>query len=256
MRGIARSNKAGREIKSATLVPKFQQKRKRNGQSVTPAPRSRRDTATPRPAPRLSSVSTEEDEAALSNSHEDDQRSRTGDISSNAVRRSARATTQRAPYNESDNLPDVDAELQAQNHIRDQTPLFAQEDEEEEQVIRVKEEPMDDDDVPLQAITDEPVSGAPHLPMRSDSEIEAMREGAAVAGHRTHMGTGLEDPEDGFVDHTEGRHIRGSPDPPEDTGLEGMGDVVEEDGKEFKPVTTLSYSGKPSGSRSSLDRQY
>jgi hypothetical protein len=235
MQRLQRSNKAGRETKPATLVPKFQQKRKREGQSATPAPRARRATRTPRPASRLSSVQAQAEEEELLGPTLPDDTNETPD----GVRRSARGR-ERVSYTEEGDHQD----LEETGELRDQTPLFALEDEADE-MIQVKEEPLDDDDeMPLQSITDEPIEGAPHLPIRTDSEIQAMREGAAAAGHRTELGTGLEDPEDGFVEHAQGRHIRGSPDSPETTGLGEMGDVEEEDGKEFKPVTRLSYSGE------------
>ena len=237
MQRLQRSNKAGRETKSATLVPKFQQKRKREGQSTTPAPRSRRATRTPRPAPRLSSVNAEAEEEALLGPASSDN----PDMTSEGTRRSARGR-ERVTYTEEEDHQDLDNQLQ--EGLRDQTPLFAQ-DEEPDAEVQVKEEPLEDDDeMPLQSITEEPMEGNPHLPSRTESEIQAMRDGAAAAGHRTELGTGFEDPEDGFVDHAQGRPIRGSPDPPETTGLDGMGDVEEEDGKEFKPVTRLSYSGQ------------
>lgn len=161
----------------------------------------------------------------------------------NTPRRSARERSA-VTYAETEEQGELDAELNERADLRDQTPLFAPEDDGVEEEIRVKEEPLEDDEMPLQTITDEPIEGAPHLPLRSAEEVEAMREGAAAAGHRTDLGTGLEDPEDGFVDHADGRRREGSPDPREDTGLDGMGDVEVEDGKEFKPVTRLSYSGK------------
>jgi hypothetical protein len=239
MQRLQRSNKAGRETKSATLVPKFQQKRKREGQSATPAPRSRRATRTPRPASRLSSENAGAEEEALLGPTSSDN----PDMTSEGTRRSARGR-ERVSYTEEEDHQDLDSQLQEVDGLRDQTPLFAHEDDPDSE-IQVKEEPLDEDDeMPLQSITEGPVEGAPHLPTRTDSEIQAMREGAAAAGHRTELGTGFEDPEDGFVDHAQGRPVRGSPDPPEATGLDGMGDVEEEDGKEFKPVTRLSYSGQ------------
>jgi len=239
MQRLQRSNKAGRETKSATLVPKFQPKRKREGQSATPAPRSRRATRTPRPAARSMSVNAEAEEVALLGPNS------TGnpDVTPEGTRRSARGRERVSYIEEEEVHQDLDSQLQEADGLRDQTPLFAQEEDPDSE-IQVKEEPLDEDDeMPLQSITEEPVEGAPHLPMRTESEIQAMREGAAAAGHRTDLGTGFEDPEDGYVDHAEGRPMRGSPDPPETTGLDGMGDVEEEDGKEFKPVTRLSYSG-------------
>jgi hypothetical protein len=240
MQKLNRSSKAGREIKSATLVPKFQNKRKvkREGSTVPPGQRTRRGSLRPAGPSRLSSVVTDAGDGS-----EDPARS--GEIPGPGTpRRSARERS-RVTYTEAEESGGLDARLDERENLRDQTPLFAREEgDDETEEIRVKEEPMDDEEMPLQAITAEPIDGAPHLPVRDESELQAMREGAAVAGHRTDLGTGLEDPEDGFVDHADGRRRAGSPDPREDTGLDGMGDVEEEDGKEFKPVTRLSYAGE------------
>ena len=235
MQRLNRSSKAGREIKSATLVPKFQNKRKREASTVPPQQRTRRGSMRPGGSSRLSSVVTDLGE-------EREARQETAEPSN--PRRSTRERSS-VTYTEPEEHGDLDIELDERSGLRDQTPLFAREDDETEE-ITVKEEPMDDDDeMPLQTINNEPIEGVPHLPIRSEEELEAMRAGAAAAGHRTDLGTGLEDPEDGFVDHADGRRSVGSPDPREDTGLVGMEDVEEEDGKEFKPVTRLSYSGKP-----------
>jgi hypothetical protein len=242
MQKLNRSSKAGREIKSATLVPKFQNKRKvkREGSTVPPGQRTRRGSLRPAGPSRLSSVVTDAGDGSADPA-------RSGEIPGPGTpRRSARERS-RVTYTEAEESGGLDARLDERENLRDQTPLFARkEGDDETEEIRVKEEPMDDEEMPLQAITAEPIDGAPHLPVRDESELQAMREGAAVAGHRTDLGTGLEDPEDGFVDHADGRRRAGSPDPREDTGLDGMGDVEEEDGKEFKPVTRLSYAGERS----------
>lgn len=240
MQKLNRSSKAGREIKSATLVPKFQNKRKvkREGSTVPPGQRTRRGSLRPAGPSRLSSVVTDAGEGS-----EDPARS--GEISGPSTSRRSARERSRVTYTETEESGGLDAQLDEREDLRDQTPLFAREEGDDEiEEVRVKEEPMDDEEMPLQAITAEPIDGAPHLPVRDESELQAMREGAAVAGHRTDLGTGLEDPEDGFVDHADGRRRAGSTDPSEDTGLDGMGDVEEEDGKEFKPVTRLSYAGE------------
>jgi hypothetical protein len=213
-------NQAGRTVRPATLVPKYGGgggKRKREQSSVLPRDRRSRTRQAESVVPEMTPQPEQEEE----------------------VRRSGRQR-RNVSYSEQ---PDLDAALNegSGSILREETPLFAPAEEEEE--IRVKEEPLDDEEEELATVHPgmmEPIQGAPHLPTRDPAEIQAMREGAMGSTHRTGLGTGLDDPQAEDEETT-----AGSPGTREDEGMEDMADMeVGEDGKEYKPVTRLSYTGR------------
>lgn len=188
---------------------------------------------------RMESESEMENLTGDSNEHEVD-----GPITGTPTRRSKRARRGgggSVDYNEDQAGENEDVGFEAES-----TALFMEPDEEEEEsspeLVRVKEEPIDDED-DLRPLP--PPSLIP-------GEVHEMELAARSAAHRTGLGTGLEDeqareqdgveegapgsPRDNIIPFENEEDYADADDPEED-------DEEEDEKKDYKPVLKLSYTG-------------